>query len=1010
MFRKNSKKEELVFYLFFIILPLAFFSYFLYSNKLIGFIDAFYQFFPYRYFLANSVLKGDLPLWWPYTALGYPFIETLQSAVFYPLNYLFVFLYKDNPFLAYNLGIIFHTILLLIVSYRYYLFLLGNRYVSFISSILFSLGGTAIIYSDYANFHASIIYLLLCLYNLHLIIYKFENNKDIKINILTYSLSFGLLVLVGHPNMIVYTLLYSFVYVLVLLFIKKELFFKVLFYWSISLFLSFLIWGLQFVIFKDYDSVRKLIAKEAFNLGSYDLNLFLSYLLPFIYNKNYIIYLTTENQIVYFEIIHYIFVLSIFSLIYFYYNFFANIKEKKNYYNKYVYILILSILSFLLSLGKYTIFHYIAMFFPGYADVRLHWRNLILFDFTLAFSLGFMLKDLLFNPKYFVNILKKVLRIFLFFIVGIVLISFIFVYFTYQENLVNLVDFNYKSFLNDLPFIIISILFCILGLVILKNRKIFKRYFYLVLGILLMLILTNNIFYYYTIYKQQPYKSTTINFSNYLFVYRSIVNNIKENSNFWIAFKHFKDNIVQPYNINVIAINSNKIFFDYYDPFLSFEKWYLLEKNLSNIFFFYRFNYILSLFGFKYLFHYNSFYSDFDKIVINNLYNIKSIEINKYKLNNIFMVPVYKRNSKNELIEQAQINNNKITLSNDNPIIFYLPYFKEYNNLCLGLKIKKTKKENNFNKFYSSLIDIPNDIYLAIETKDNNLIGLGNFYTFFVPYEEYRYIMIPFSLVALTTLKHNLDNFIYTFNNQKFLRFAIGSNAIIEYEIEEIDIYYYPDYYNPGVYDNKEYLTYEKIVTNRVPLASGRTFETSIYKNNNSMEIIDSVVKLGISKDIFELKKDILLINFNFKQEAKIYPEYIQKLKEYLNNINKLKYQNNYANITENNISNLNFVRSKITDKEIFKKNNEISFRVKTEGDSFIVINHSYYKYWKGYIDNIEVPVLKVNGIVMGIIVPKGEHKVVLKFEPWYAKFFFVPFFVITIYFIIIMILLNRKN
>jgi len=428
------------------------------------------------------------------------------------------------------------------------------------------------------------------------------------------------------------------------------------------------------------------------------------------------------------------------------------------------------------------------------------------------------------------------------------------------------------------------------------------------------------------------------------------------------------------------------------------------------LFYLLKFNYILSLFGFKYLFHYNSFYSDFDKIVINDLYNIKSIEINKYKLNNIFMVPVYKRNSKNELIEQAQINNNRITLSNNKPIVFYLPYFKEYNNLCLGLKIKKTKKENNFNKFYSSLIDIPNKIYLAIGTKDNNLIGLGNFYTFFVSYEEYRYVMIPFSLVALTILKHNLDNFIYTFNNQKFLRFAIGSNAIIEYEIEGIDIYYYPDYYNPGVYDNKEYLTYEKVVTNRIPLASGKIFETFIYKNNNSMEIIDSVVKLGISKDIFELKKDILLVNFNFKEEAKIYPEYIQKLKEY-SNINKLKYQNNYANITENNISNLNFVRSKITDKEIFKKNNEISFKVRSEGDSFIVINHSYYKYWKGYIDNIEVPVLKVNGIVMGIIVPKGEHKVVLKYEPWYAKFFFVPFFVIAIYFIIIIIiLLKPKN
>ncbi len=62
MFRSSRKIEEVFFYLFFIIIPFIFFIYFLHSNKLIGFIDASNQFFPYRYFLANSVLKGDLPL------------------------------------------------------------------------------------------------------------------------------------------------------------------------------------------------------------------------------------------------------------------------------------------------------------------------------------------------------------------------------------------------------------------------------------------------------------------------------------------------------------------------------------------------------------------------------------------------------------------------------------------------------------------------------------------------------------------------------------------------------------------------------------------------------------------------------------------------------------------------------------------------------------------------------------------------------------------------------------
>ena len=617
-----------------------------------------------------------------------------------------------------------------------------------------------------------------------------------------------------------------------------------------------------------------------------------------------------------------------------------------------------------------------------------------------------MLKDLLFNHKYFENIFKEVFKIFMFFIVGIAFLSFVFTYFVYQENLVNLIDFSYKFFLNNLAFIIIIILFYILGLIILKNRTIFKRYFYLLFVILVTLIFINNIFYYYSIYRKQPSKSTTLNFSKYLYFYNNMVNNINENSNFWIVCRG-KNDVVMLTNINGIAINTNQLFFDYYDPFLSFEKWYLLKKDLTNIFFFHRFNYILSLFGFKYLFHYNLFYSDFDKIVINDLYNIKSIELNKYKLNNIFMVPIYNRNLKNELIERAVIDNNKIILSKDKPIIFYIPYFKKYNNLCLGLKIKKTKEENILSKFYRFIMDKREIIYLAPLSNDNRVVDLVGYYSFFISYEEYRYIMIPFSLVKLVFDKYKIDNFLYEFNNEKFLKFIIANEFDIEYEIESIDIYYYHDYYNPGFY-SKEYLTYQKVVTNKLHLDSRRTFDTFIYKNHNSMDMIDSVIKLGIIKNIFELKKDILLVNFNFKEEAKIYPEYIQKLKEY-SKINQLKYQNNYANVTEKNINNLNFVNSEITDREIFKKNNEISFKVRSKGDSFVIINHSYYKYWKGYIDDIEVPVLKVNGIVMGIIIPKGEHKVVLRYEPWYTKFFFVPFIVVAIYFIIIMILLNPK-
>lgn len=58
-----------------------------------------------------------------------------------------------------------------------------------------------------------------------------------------------------------------------------------------------------------------------------------------------------------------------------------------------------------------------------------------------------------------------------------------------------------------------------------------------------------------------------------------------------------------------------------------------------------------------------------------------------------------------------------------------------------------------------------------------------------------------------------------------------------------------------------------------------------------------------------------------------------------------LKYCNDYSNINQNNIKKINFIKVEIKGENIFKKYNEISFKVKRKGDSFIVINHSYYKY-----------------------------------------------------------------
>jgi hypothetical protein len=50
--------------------------------------DVAYQFVPWRRFAWESLRQGELPLWNPLSLAGAPFVATMQSAVFFPLNLL----------------------------------------------------------------------------------------------------------------------------------------------------------------------------------------------------------------------------------------------------------------------------------------------------------------------------------------------------------------------------------------------------------------------------------------------------------------------------------------------------------------------------------------------------------------------------------------------------------------------------------------------------------------------------------------------------------------------------------------------------------------------------------------------------------------------------------------------------------------------------------------------------------------------------------------------------------
>lgn len=64
-------------------------------------------------------------------------------------------------------------------------------------------------------------------------------------------------------------------------------------------------------------------------------------------------------------------------------------------------------------------------------------------------------------------------------------------------------------------------------------------------------------------------------------------------------------------------------------------------------------------------------------------------------------------------------------------------------------------------------------------------------------------------------------------------------------------------------------------------------------------------------------------------------------------------------------------------------KNDEITYKAKTNAKQLAVFSEIYYKDgWKAYIDEKETPIIKVNYVLRGLAVPAGDHTIKFEFKP----------------------------
>ena len=221
----NFKKSFIPLFILFVV-TLIFYIDIIFTNKIYFQRDLTLLFYPWTQFSKEMLLKGEIPLWNPYTHCGMPFLANMQSGVFYPLNLPFYFF---NFVTAFRIYIFIHFFLSCLFMY----FLLRNFKLSVLSSIfgaiVWTFSGAVVTRLEFFSVLGTIIWLPLEF----LIIKKLiDSDKSYSLirNIFYLSIIMSIQFLAGHPQDFIYSNYALFLFIIFWVIYNKKISYLIYFF------------------------------------------------------------------------------------------------------------------------------------------------------------------------------------------------------------------------------------------------------------------------------------------------------------------------------------------------------------------------------------------------------------------------------------------------------------------------------------------------------------------------------------------------------------------------------------------------------------------------------------------------------------------------------------------------------------------------------------------------------------------------------------------------------------
>ncbi len=186
-----------------------------YPNKAQG-PDVITEIYPWKYFSISELKQGNIPFWNPHNFSGNPQMADFQTAIFYPLNFLYFLL----PFnLSWTLIIMLQPLLAGIFMYLFLKKGVGLKdFPSFIGGIAFGFSSYMVVWLEYGNIGSTMLWLPLAL-----LLIKELLKKNRTLVFLGLILTLSVMLLAGYIQGAFYIYTLCFFYYIYLTFVQNKL-------------------------------------------------------------------------------------------------------------------------------------------------------------------------------------------------------------------------------------------------------------------------------------------------------------------------------------------------------------------------------------------------------------------------------------------------------------------------------------------------------------------------------------------------------------------------------------------------------------------------------------------------------------------------------------------------------------------------------------------------------------------------------------------------------------------